>query len=499
MFYSSEILGVKSNSRLGVVWLAATLGPKSSTRKLGRRDLAAVDIPATCEYLVHPPQALSLRLTASMMIGVSRVYGQQCLFQYQDVQHFCARLTRIQTSTDLDMQPHQKTASAAAITMGKVDSLPAVSVLADLALPELDISAMLDLGTGYGTPEQGRKDRLLPGSSTSNSNPSSLARQPPFPSVAGSGSNHRFPSTDSSLLHSDLVGSVAFPSDDISEMDNEHIGLGLFQRSRPGMAGLPGMDVPLEIEPVTEQKKRSRPRKQRSHNLFDTELMLGKDELFLSESDITFVGCPASSFLPAKRDIYERVIETMLRPDGDLIEGLGNIQLPVHLELPAHLRKPKSEPAIPNNEAAFADFGDVEVMRGDGNETEGRFAALSTPSTKAMPWSSILGSDLGRRSSVSSSGNGLDSIYGYATELHFHPKNRTFPNPNLFMPVLGTCQDWLRDHRQAVFVLRCHSLSCPNALLQALPRPQATLSTFSHTSAATPSSPISLVAHSSNY
>ena len=60
MFYSAELLALKSHSGLGIVWymrltcvrmnvcrLAATLGPKSNAKKLTRKDYGAVDIVKT--------------------------------------------------------------------------------------------------------------------------------------------------------------------------------------------------------------------------------------------------------------------------------------------------------------------------------------------------------------------------------------------------------------------------------------------------------------------
>lgn len=44
MFYSTELLSIKSHSGLSVIWLAATLGPRSQTKKLSRKDYIGVDI-----------------------------------------------------------------------------------------------------------------------------------------------------------------------------------------------------------------------------------------------------------------------------------------------------------------------------------------------------------------------------------------------------------------------------------------------------------------------
>ena len=113
MFYSNEILNLKSNAQMGLVWLAATVGPKSSSSKrLGRREISSISIQETCTFLRAPPQPLSLRLSASLMVGVSRVYGQQCYYHYTDVQGLCNKITQIHASTNhpqsLDLPDNEK-------------------------------------------------------------------------------------------------------------------------------------------------------------------------------------------------------------------------------------------------------------------------------------------------------------------------------------------------------------------------------------------------------
>mgnify|MGYP002789467071 CR=1 FL=1 len=82
MFFSADILTLRSGQHngLGVVWLAATLGPRSQTRRLARRDWSSVDLVEACDFLMHPPEPLSLRLSSNLMMGVTRVYGQQFTF-----------------------------------------------------------------------------------------------------------------------------------------------------------------------------------------------------------------------------------------------------------------------------------------------------------------------------------------------------------------------------------------------------------------------------------
>lgn len=87
------------------------MGPRAGSRKMHRRELMAVNIRETCQYLQNPPEPLSLRLSANMMVGVTRVYGQQYQYQFSDVQALCQRLNQIDApqSDDLDLpKPSEK-------------------------------------------------------------------------------------------------------------------------------------------------------------------------------------------------------------------------------------------------------------------------------------------------------------------------------------------------------------------------------------------------------
>ena len=91
--------------------LAATLGPKSNAKRLGRKDLTSISVPETCAFLAAPPEPLSLRLSANLMIGVSRVYGQQCHYHMVDVRGLCAKLTHLATPSNpesIDLPNHEK-------------------------------------------------------------------------------------------------------------------------------------------------------------------------------------------------------------------------------------------------------------------------------------------------------------------------------------------------------------------------------------------------------
>lgn len=65
---------------MSVVWIAATL-----QKKLSKKQIQSVEITEACDYLVHPPEPLALRLSSNLMVGVSRVYQQQAGYLWSDV------------------------------------------------------------------------------------------------------------------------------------------------------------------------------------------------------------------------------------------------------------------------------------------------------------------------------------------------------------------------------------------------------------------------------
>ena len=52
--------------------LAATLGAKSSFKKLPKRSVLTADISQLCGLIAEPPEPLALRLSSNLMIGVAR-------------------------------------------------------------------------------------------------------------------------------------------------------------------------------------------------------------------------------------------------------------------------------------------------------------------------------------------------------------------------------------------------------------------------------------------
>ncbi|KAK0537046.1 R8 protein [Tilletia horrida] len=76
MFYNPELL-TKPKSRLGIVWLAATIGNRSSFKKLSKADVGSVNLIKICQQLAQPDEAMALRLSSQLLYGTVKIYEQQ--------------------------------------------------------------------------------------------------------------------------------------------------------------------------------------------------------------------------------------------------------------------------------------------------------------------------------------------------------------------------------------------------------------------------------------
>ncbi|KAF7530407.1 hypothetical protein PCG10_003778 [Penicillium crustosum] len=85
MFYSHEILTSPEHG-VATIWLVATLGSRSISRRLNRKAILDVDVPNACRVIINPEAPMALRLQGSLLYGVSRVYNQQCGYTLLDTQ-----------------------------------------------------------------------------------------------------------------------------------------------------------------------------------------------------------------------------------------------------------------------------------------------------------------------------------------------------------------------------------------------------------------------------
>ncbi|KXS12179.1 hypothetical protein M427DRAFT_34922 [Gonapodya prolifera JEL478] len=108
-FLSKDVLTRKAGKGIGVVWIAAHVGTKSSMKRLSKKEVQGVDVVECCNYIVKPPEPLALRMSSNLMVGVARVLLQQYMFHQTDLATFHLRLKAataeaISGKPDVDMK-----------------------------------------------------------------------------------------------------------------------------------------------------------------------------------------------------------------------------------------------------------------------------------------------------------------------------------------------------------------------------------------------------------
>ncbi|KAG8528697.1 uncharacterized protein KY384_006384 [Bacidia gigantensis] len=143
MFYSHEIL-TSRRSGLATVWLAATISSTPGLKKLNRKAIFEVNIPKTCEIVIHPEAPMALRLQSNLLYGISRIYSQQGTYVLSDAQlaqaNMRALLKAVRTS---ELDPKAGKARPEQLIL---EDDPAF--FADLVLPDIDLDlSVLDFST----------------------------------------------------------------------------------------------------------------------------------------------------------------------------------------------------------------------------------------------------------------------------------------------------------------------------------------------------------------
>jgi hypothetical protein len=58
---------------VATIWLVATLGSKSSLKKVTRKAILDVNVPKACDQITDPESPLALRLQGSLLYALTRV------------------------------------------------------------------------------------------------------------------------------------------------------------------------------------------------------------------------------------------------------------------------------------------------------------------------------------------------------------------------------------------------------------------------------------------
>ncbi|KAK2804926.1 hypothetical protein FQN50_006436 [Emmonsiellopsis sp. PD_5] len=136
-------------------WLVATLGSKSTAKKVNRKAILDVDVPKACGTIMHPEAPMALRLQGNLLYGVSRVYNQQCGYALMDAQTMRDRMrTMLKEIRSTGLDPNAGKAKRDQLIIPDDPSF-----IPSLMLPGLNVDlSVLEHSLELGSP---RKSSLL--------------------------------------------------------------------------------------------------------------------------------------------------------------------------------------------------------------------------------------------------------------------------------------------------------------------------------------------------
>ncbi|KAJ2354519.1 R8 protein [Coemansia sp. RSA 2618] len=145
MFYSQDLL-CRRNGRFGAVWLLAMSNGRTRWQSVGSRELAAIDIPQTCADIVAPPAPLSLRLTATLLVGLTHALARKLHHLYADCHAMWTRILSTPWVTsrqgfDPFISAATTVSSAQAITLPVHANLRYLDLSVDVMLAECELDS----------------------------------------------------------------------------------------------------------------------------------------------------------------------------------------------------------------------------------------------------------------------------------------------------------------------------------------------------------------------
>ncbi|KAL5519112.1 REC8 [Sanghuangporus vaninii] len=213
MFFSPELLS-KRDSGFGLLWLAATLGSKSSFKKLPRRSIQTADISQLCDLICHPSEPLALRLSSNLMVGVARVYKIKHEIFVTDVSNCFVHLKKaVQEMHALGAL------SEAQLQMGQPSVRPdALTLTADPSIAvafEFDAFANWADLSGFGTQRQrggddDDDDEFTPGGTKSKAKSKGKSKTSLLSSEMGRGNLHTLDEHHEHLLSTSFDANGSF-------------------------------------------------------------------------------------------------------------------------------------------------------------------------------------------------------------------------------------------------------------------------------------------------
>ncbi|GAA99427.1 hypothetical protein E5Q_06125 [Mixia osmundae IAM 14324] len=77
MFFSEDILVKQRGGDLALLWIAATATGGTKSRLLRKKEILTCALPQACQSLITPQEPMALRLMASLLLGLTRIYAHQ--------------------------------------------------------------------------------------------------------------------------------------------------------------------------------------------------------------------------------------------------------------------------------------------------------------------------------------------------------------------------------------------------------------------------------------
>ncbi|KAF3490706.1 Rad21/Rec8 N terminal domain-containing protein [Arthroderma uncinatum] len=138
--------------------LIATLGAKSTTRKVNRKAILDVDVPKACDMIIRPDAPMALRLQGNLLYGISKVYHQQCGYALIDAEATKDRMrTMLRVIHNAGLDPDAGKARPDQLVLPHDPTF-----IPELMLPGLNVDlSALNLGLEWDSP---RKSSLIPSS-----------------------------------------------------------------------------------------------------------------------------------------------------------------------------------------------------------------------------------------------------------------------------------------------------------------------------------------------
>ncbi|KAH9845878.1 ubiquitin c-terminal hydrolase [Teratosphaeria destructans] len=244
-------LPAENGRKYGVatVWLVATLGSRSTLKRVSRKAILDVDVEKACETIMEPEAPMALRLQSNLLYGVTRVYAQQCGYVLNDAEAARSNMRaifKVMRTAALESDERHKGRADQLVLPDDPNFLPDFDLI-PMELDQLD----LDVISGGALAAESQSSILSPHNSQATFNSINIPPGPPSYLIGGpagrggslgirgdSGSGHRastrLPLEDEGILV-DAEGEISI--DEASSASRQAVApQGPVERMQPGSA-----------------------------------------------------------------------------------------------------------------------------------------------------------------------------------------------------------------------------------------------------------------------